>query len=151
MNSLHWMPKKILKNAFVSKSARNPPLTSIIHKKISPRDHQWPFYHHKVHKISYLMISKLALGYLIPGLTLTCLYYSWCNDFCNNNAYVLGCSSIILSVLNSYGYFLFILVLYLLYLKSNLCALSARNFLQHQCCWFQGFFKSSFHVLKLLS
>ena len=39
------------------------------HKNVSPRVHQWPFYHLKVHKRSFPMVSKLVLGYLIPGLT----------------------------------------------------------------------------------
>ena len=39
------------------------------HKNSSPRDHQWSFYTLKIHKISFSIVSKLALGYLIPGLT----------------------------------------------------------------------------------
>ena len=39
------------------------------HKSFSPRGNQWPFYHLKMHNISFPMVSKLALSYLIPGLT----------------------------------------------------------------------------------
>ena len=47
----------------------NPSLTSMKHKNLSARGHPWPFYHLKIHKISFPMVSESALGYLIPGLT----------------------------------------------------------------------------------
>ena len=45
------------------------PLTSTKHYIFPPRGHQWPFYNLKIHKISFPMGSKLALGYLIPDST----------------------------------------------------------------------------------
>ena len=46
-----------------------PPLTSLINKNLSARSHHWPFYHFKIHKISFPMVSGSALSYLIPVLT----------------------------------------------------------------------------------
>ena len=47
----------------------NLSLTSMKHKNLSVRGHQWPFYHLKIHKISFSLVSESALGYSIPGLT----------------------------------------------------------------------------------
>ena len=44
------------------------------HKDFSLIGPQWPFYNLRVHKISFSMVAKLTLGYLIPGSTLICLY-----------------------------------------------------------------------------
>ena len=38
-------------------------------KMFSARGHQWPFYHLKIQKISFPVVSESAVDYLIPDLT----------------------------------------------------------------------------------
>ena len=45
-----------------------PPPTLMKHKIFSARGHQWPFYHLKIRKKSFPMVTESALGYLIPDL-----------------------------------------------------------------------------------
>ena len=64
---MKWL-KTTVYNNLSRNFAENPSLTSIKHENLSARGHQWPFYHFKLHKISFLMVSESALGYLIPIL-----------------------------------------------------------------------------------
>ena len=74
---MKWLKTTAYNNLSRNLTENRPPpppslailLTSMKHKKIFVRGHQWPFYHLKIHKLSFLMVSESVLGYLIPGLT----------------------------------------------------------------------------------
>ena len=57
-----WNDWRLLHIQFKLKFGWEPPLTSIRHKNLSARGHQWPFYHFKIHKISFPIASESALG-----------------------------------------------------------------------------------------
>ena len=63
---MKWLKTTAYNN--LSRNYSKTSQTSIKHKIFSPKGHQHPFHHLKIHKISFTMVSKLALGYLIPGL-----------------------------------------------------------------------------------
>ena len=65
---MKWL-KTTARNSLSRNLAENPSLTSMKHKNLSARGHQWPIYHLQIHKISFPMVAESALGYLIPGLT----------------------------------------------------------------------------------
>ena len=68
-----WIDTKWLKttayNNLSSKFDWETPLPSMKHKTFLARGYQWTFYHPKMHKISFPVVSGSTLGYLIPDLT----------------------------------------------------------------------------------